>query len=404
MCSPRTSRRPPLPTLQALLHVQVAQHPRTWHHTNYPITPPKKQIRPLQHAQPTCWCLLCRLQCCSCQRQQRPLTSSNPQPSSVLRTLRAPRPPVQPQMLSHAHQRSPLSPVVRCQPWHTERGCLPWHIDRVSVHADLQLATKPRVAAHTRPRNLPQVACRPLRAQRHTDLQLATKPRVAAHTPPLHADQQLARHADKRHSGQQLAKKPRVAAHTPPLTVPRVASCTPPHTLPRVATQPPRALPHADLQLARHANTGHADQQLVIPSHTCPPKPQLRPAHWHWYYSPRVGGHPLALSQEHSLRCALLLQGLLLCMLRASMHAPMQMPHVHAPPTALPPASTQTLAAPSQRSGAPWRRPRTQPPRLHPHRGRSLPASTPGVLPPHTVRHVATLAAWCSPSCATAGR
>ena len=39
----------------------------------------------------------------------------------------------------------------------------------VPIHADLQLARKPRVAAHT---------AKP----RHTDLQLAMKPRVAAHT------------------------------------------------------------------------------------------------------------------------------------------------------------------------------------------------------------------------------
>ena len=58
-------------------------------------------------------------------------------------------------------------------------------------HADLQLAVKPRVAAHTAPRDPGQL-----------DLQLAKKPRVAAHT------------ARPKQPDLQLAKKPRVAAHT----------------------------------------------------------------------------------------------------------------------------------------------------------------------------------------------
>ena len=41
----------------------------------------------------------------------------------------------------------------------------------VPIHVDLQLAMKPRVAAHTPPQD-------PV----HTDLQLAKKPQVAAHT------------------------------------------------------------------------------------------------------------------------------------------------------------------------------------------------------------------------------
>ena len=63
----------------------------------------------------------------------------------------------------------------------------------VPIHADLQLARKPRVAAHTPPRNPKQA-----------DLQLAMKPRVAAHTPPR----------DPGQPDLQLAKKPWVAAHT----------------------------------------------------------------------------------------------------------------------------------------------------------------------------------------------
>ena len=45
------------------------------------------------------------------------------------------------------------------------------------IHADLQLARNPRVAAHTPPQS-------PI----HTDQQLAKKPQVAAHTPPAKPD------------------------------------------------------------------------------------------------------------------------------------------------------------------------------------------------------------------------
>ena len=81
----------------------------------------------------------------------------------------------------------------------------------VLMHADLQLARKPRVAAHT-----------PQRNPKQADLQLAKKPRVAAHTArPKQPDLQLAKKprvaahtAKPRQPDQQLAMKPRVAAHT----------------------------------------------------------------------------------------------------------------------------------------------------------------------------------------------
>ena len=90
----------------------------------------------------------------------------------------------------------------------------------VPIHADLQLARKPRVAAHTAPPKpktsgpttcikaacgCPHAPMKPV----HADLQLARPADTG------HSDHQLARHANTRHSDQQLANKPRLAAHTP---------------------------------------------------------------------------------------------------------------------------------------------------------------------------------------------
>ena len=94
------------------------------------------------------------------------------------------------------------------------RAARPSQVDIQEIgpkHADLQLAIKPRVAAHTAPRDPGQ-----------PDLQLAKKPRVAAHTArPKQPDLQLAKKpwvaahtAKPRQPDLQLAMKPRVAAHT----------------------------------------------------------------------------------------------------------------------------------------------------------------------------------------------
>ena len=112
------------------------------------------------------------------------------------------------------------TPRYRCRVLYTATcdeipTCLPWPTNGVVNHADLKLARKPRVAAHTPPAKLK--TCGPAtckeaaggcphtreardnrtynlqrsrgwlpthpRSPRQPDLQLAKKPRVAAHTP-----------------------------------------------------------------------------------------------------------------------------------------------------------------------------------------------------------------------------